>query len=71
VIQSGAVVGVYTLRRSCVGSQTGAHCGLDGCQLCHVLGLHRDLQGLQALGEVSHSSLGRYKFDSQSHLFDY
>ena len=59
-IQSNVVMGVYPLRRSCPGFQTGMHCGVDECQLCHVLGLHRDLQNLMALGEITSSSNGEF-----------
>ena len=60
IIQNGVAVGIYTLRRTCPGFQTGSHCGSDECQLCPVIALHRDLTNLQSLSEVTSSSHGNY-----------
>ena len=61
-VQSTFAVGVYNLRRSCSGYQSGQSCGVAGCRVCIALGVHRDLQSLHALSEMSLNNDSKYLF---------
>ena len=56
---------VHSLRRTCVGYQSGAHCPNEECALCLVLNYHRDLETLRAQAEQMTSSAGKLDFLSR------
>ena len=58
-LQSMLAMGVYSMRRTCNGYATGSHCGQEACDLCQVLGVHRDLESLIAQSDVSNSPSGK------------
>ena len=59
--QGGALmVGIHSLRKTCVGYHSGAHCPNENCALCSVLNYHRDLETLRAQADLMESSSGEY-----------
>ena len=56
------MVGVHSLRKTCVGYHSGAHCPNESCALCHVLNYHRDLETIRAQIDLMDSSAGKEFF---------